>query len=101
MVRHTAASTAAGIGTDIQVSDTYGKFGGGRHSTVMKFSAAMRPRLHTHTGHHCAADPGTMKNYLPGGTQVITSEPGSFRFQKGAESQITECVCDSDCIASW
>jgi quercetin dioxygenase-like cupin family protein len=84
----------------IEIYDLYGKFGGGRHGTMMRFPVGFDTVLHTHTGDYYAVlIQGTMRNFRPGGQPVTMSEPGSFWYQTGGQPHITQCISKTPCVA--
>ncbi len=84
---------------DIQIFDSYGKFGSTQHGTFMKFPVGFDTLPHTHTGdYYAVVIQGVMSNFKPG----EKGEPlpvGSYWFQRGGETHITKCLSKTPCVA--
>lgn len=86
-------------GSEILVVDAFGDQKTTKHGTFMKFSYGFKSPAHSHTyDYYGVVIKGEMANYNPEKTPVRMG-PGSYWYQRGLESHITECLSKDGCLA--
>lgn len=85
-------------GKELKAGPAYGNLANGRHGTFVRAPAGFKSAPHTHTeDYYAVVLKGVGANYQAGG-KVVPLPVGSYWFQRGEESHVTECISDTDCL---
>lgn len=85
-------------GKELKAGPAYGNLANGRHGTFVRAPAGFKSAPHTHTeDYYAVVLKGVGANYQAGG-KVVPLPVGSYWFQRGEESHVTECISETDCL---
>ncbi|MFL9880981.1 DUF4437 domain-containing protein [Herbaspirillum rhizosphaerae] len=85
-------------GKELKAGPAYGNLANGRHGTFVRAPAGFKSAPHTHTeDYYAVVLKGVGANYQAGG-KAVPLPVGSYWFQRGEESHVTECISDTDCL---
>ena len=90
-----------GVATEVgelRAGPAYGDLQHGRHGTFVRMPAGFRSPIHTHTEDYFAVVvEGVGANHPPDG-EAVPLPTGSYWFQRGEESHVTQCLSKEDCL---
>jgi quercetin dioxygenase-like cupin family protein len=85
-------------GKELKAGPAYGNLANGRHGTFVRAPAGFKSAPHTHTeDYYAVVLKGVGANYQADG-KAVPLPAGSYWFQRGEESHVTECLSDTDCL---
>jgi hypothetical protein len=90
-----------GIKTDkgeLAAGPAYGNLQKGRHGTFLRMPAGFISPAHTHTeDYYAVVIKGVGSNHPPG-AKAVPLPVGSYWFQRGEETHVTECLSKTECL---
>jgi hypothetical protein len=83
---------------ELGAGPAYGRLQEGKHGTFIRMPHGFVSRPHTHTEDYFGVViKGVGANQAPGG-EIVPLSVGSYWFQRGEETHVTQCLSNTDCL---